>query len=83
MSPRTSGRFLVRDICASNFGSYIMFRVFAQAQLSAVPVIRLRSVNGESSMAEAIGVTATGNREYAVVVVRTMRNESRGLDKER
>lgn len=60
-----------------------MFSVFAHAQLSAVPVIRLRRVKGESSMADAIGVTATGNREYAVVVVRTMRKESRGLERER
>jgi len=60
-----------------------MFRVFAHAQLSAVPVIRLRSVKGESSIADAMGVTATGNKEYAVVVVKTIRKESRGLDKER
>lgn len=60
-----------------------MFRVFAQAQLSAVPAMRLKSVRGERFTADDIGETATGNNVYAVVVVRTTKNDSRGLERER
>ncbi len=60
-----------------------MFSAFAAAQDRAVPAVRLRRVNGERLSVADIGDAATGKREYAVVVVRTIRNVKRGLDRER
>ena len=81
--PRTSGLVRVLDIFASWAGSRSMLRAFAQALESAVPAHRLRRVSGERLMEAEIGLIGTGNSAYAVVVVRTVRAVSRGLDKER
>ena len=39
-SPRTKGRFRVRDICASYAGSIYMFSAFADAEAKVVPMVR-------------------------------------------
>lgn len=49
-----------------------------------VPKVRKRSVsalNDGVSVIEGDSIAGTGYREYADVVVRTMRNESRGFDR--
>ena len=73
----------MRDIFASCCGSKSMLRALAEAQESAVPVVRLRSVSGERFIVAEKGLMATGNKEYAVVVVSTMRKLRRGLERER
>lgn len=47
MRPRTRGRLRVRDIRASEAGSRYMFRVLAEAEQRAVPVVRKRRVRAE------------------------------------
>ena len=58
-----------------------MLKAFALALASAVPAERLSSVRGDKSRDEAIGDTATGNKEYEAVVVRTIRKVNRGLER--
>lgn len=63
-----------------------MLRVFAEAQHKAVPEVRKTSVNadreGETVVVE-IRRAGTGYKEYADAVVKTIRAESRGFDRER
>src|SRR5687767_14148740 len=86
MSLRTRGRFLVRLIFASNAGSMSMCRAFAEAEQSALPVVRKKRGRVER---EGGGVVAgarspgTGYREYVAVAVRTTRKLSRGFARER
>ena len=58
-----------------------MLYAFAEAEESVVPIVRFRRVIGERWREEAKGETATGNSEYAVVVVRTMRKLRRGFER--
>lgn len=48
-----------------------------------MPVVRLRRVRGERFMVAEKGLMATGNKEYAVVVVKTMRKLRRGFERDR
>lgn len=63
-----------------------MFKELADAAESAVPVVRKRSVSVErdgDAVVEGRRRAGTGYNEYAVVVVRTMRKESRGFERAR
>lgn len=87
---RTSGRFRVRVIKASYFGSKSILRVLAQAHDKNVPVVRKRKVKVEvervvcsSGAAEVDRISGMGYNEYAEVVVRRIRKESRGFVRER
>jgi hypothetical protein len=63
-----------------------MLKAFADAEHSAVPDVRKRSVRVErEGVAVAAGASScgTGYNEYAAVAVRTTRKESRGFDSER
>lgn len=63
-----------------------MLRAFAEAEQSAVPDVRKKSVRVESEgVAVAAGASSpeTGYKEYAAVAVRTTRKERRGFDSER
>lgn len=85
-SPRTSGRFFVRDICASYWGSNIIFSVLALQEERKVPVVRYKKVRVD---VERVGSGAIEgsmvNRDeigyipYAEVVVRTIRTDRRGF----
>lgn len=85
-SPRTSGRFFVRDICASYLGSNIMLSVLALHEERKVPMVRYRKVRVD---VERVGSGAMegsmvkrddiGYMPYAEVVVRTIRTERRGF----
>ena len=84
--PRTSGRFRVLLICASNLGSSNIFRAFAEAQHSDVPAVRKTRVNAESDGEAVVAGSrraGTGYKEYAVAVVSTIRKERRGFERER
>lgn len=83
---RTNGRFRVRLILASCSGSKSIFRELALAEAKAVPVVRKSNVkvdNDGDAVVDGRRRAGTGKSEYAVVVVRTMRNDNRGLDKDR
>jgi hypothetical protein len=59
-----------------------MFRVFADAMIENVPVVRNRRVRVLSegaSVTEVLSSAGTGYIEYDAVVVRTMRKARRGL----
>ena len=80
------GRFFVRLIFASCWGSSSMLKAFADAEQRAVPVVRNTSVTVErleDTVADERSAAGTGNSEYAVVVVRTIRKESLGFDNAR
>ena len=90
MRLRTKGLFLVLVINASYLGSKSMFSVFAQAHDKNVPVVRNRNVRVEvdsvvwsSGAAEVDKISGIGYSEYADVVVRRMRKESRGFVRDR
>ena len=90
MRLRTRGLFLVLVIKASYLGSKSMFSVFAHAQDKKVPVVRNRNVRVEvdrvvwsSGAAEFDSISGMGYSEYADVVVRRMRKESRGFVRDR
>jgi hypothetical protein len=71
---------------ASCWGSMSIFSEFAEAQHSAVPVVRNTSVRAErdgEAVAAGRRTEGTGYREYAAALVRTIRNESRGLERAR
>lgn len=71
---------------ASHFGSYNMFSALAEAQVSDVPNVRKRRVsalNDGVSVIDGESIAGTGYREYAEVVVKTMRKESRGFESAR
>jgi hypothetical protein len=83
---RTIGRFRVRVIRASYFGSKSIFRVFAAAHERKVPDVRNKSVSVDvdnvevkSGVALLDRISGIGYNEYADVVVRRIRKESRGL----
>lgn len=86
INPRTKGRFRVRLIIASYFGSNSIFKAFAEALQSAVPDVRKIKVIADNE-GEAVVVgkrsVGTGYSEYAVAVVRTIRKERRGFESER
>ena len=48
-----------------------------------MPAVRFKSVTGERLIDVDEGETATGNRVYALAVVRTMRKVRRGFESER
>ena len=61
----TNGLFLVLDIFASVDDSYSIFNAFALAMQSAVPVVRKKSVSGDSdgaTVAEEERIAGTGYR---------------------
>ena len=63
-----------------------MFRAFAEAQQSAVPDVRKTKVRAESDgdiVVEGSRRAGTGYREYADAVVRTIKAESRGFERDR
>jgi len=63
-----------------------MLNAFADAEHSAVPDVRKKSVRVESDgVAVAAGASncGTGYNEYAAVAVRTTRKERRGFESER
>lgn len=80
------GRLRVRLIFASCSGSKTILSAFADAEQSAVPVVRSASViadNDDVAVADGRRRSGTGYREYAAAVVSTMRNESRGFEREK
>ena len=89
INPRTRGRFLVRVMRASYFGSKSILNAFAEAQERNVPVVRNRNVNVEvdsvvfASTTDVLRMSGIGYSEYADVVVRRIRNDSRGFERER
>lgn len=71
---------------ASCWGSISIFSALADAEESAVPVVRKSSVSVDKdgeAVVEGSRSAGTGYREYAVVVVRTMRKDSRGFERAR
>lgn len=60
MRLRTKGRLRVRDIFASWAGSRSMFRVFADAEARAVPVVKNRRVKAERDGEEVAVVVRRG-----------------------
>jgi hypothetical protein len=63
-----------------------MLSAFAEAEHSAVPDVRKKSVRVErEGVAVAAGANSpgTGYNEYAAVAVRTTRKDRRGFDSER
>lgn len=85
-SPRTIGRFRVRLINASYFGSSIMFSVLALQHDKNVPVVRYMKVKvevervGSGVMAgSSVSRDEIGYIPYADVVVRRIRKERRGF----
>ncbi len=63
-----------------------MFNALADAQVREVPKVRKMSVRALSdgvSVIDGDNMAGTGYREYADVVVRTMRKESRGFESAR
>ena len=60
-----------------------MFRALADAQVRDVPNVRKRSVSALRdgvSVMDGDSIAGTGYKEYADVVVRTIRKESRGFE---
>lgn len=85
-SPRTRGRFRVRVINASYFGSSIMFSVLALQHDKNVPVVKYMKVKvevervGSGVMAgSSVSRDEIGYIPYADVVVRRMRKDRRGF----
>ena len=63
-----------------------MFRAFAEAQQRAVPEVRKMRVRADKegdAVLDGRSSVGTGYNEYAVAVVNTIRNERRGLERER
>lgn len=89
ISFRTNGLFRVRVILASCFGSKSMLRVLAHAHDKNVPVVKKRSVRveveKEDSTEDAVNerISGIGYKEYAEVVVSKIKNDSRGLVRDR
>jgi hypothetical protein len=91
MSLRTRGLLRVRVIRASYLGSKSMLRVLAEAEDRNVPVVRYASVSVEADrvvvvearLAVVVRMSGMGYREYAAVLVSTIRKERRGLERER
>ena len=80
------GRLRVRLIFASCSGSKIMLSAFADAEHSAVPVVRSAKVIADSEgevVVDGKRRAGTGYKEYAAAVVSTMRNERRGFARDR
>jgi hypothetical protein len=89
-SLRTRGLLRVRVMRASYLGSKSIFRVLAEAEERNVPVVRYASVSVEADkvvVVEArlavVRMSGMGYREYAAVLVSTIRKERRGLERER
>jgi hypothetical protein len=71
---------------ASYLGSMSMLKAFADAEHSAVPEVRNKSVRVERDGVAVAAVDSscgTGYSEYAAVAVSTTRKERRGFDSER
>lgn len=93
IKPRTKGRLRVLDMRASDLGSNSMLKALAEAQERKVPVVRKSRVKVEVErlvlVADSIAVavlcrrSGVGYSEYADVVVSTIKNDSRGLDKDK
>jgi hypothetical protein len=86
MRPRTRGLFLVRLILASKAGSNSMLRVFADAMVRKVPLVRkpnVRVLSDGAAVAVVLSRPGTGYMEYDAVVVNTIRKASRGLQRAR
>ncbi len=92
--PRTSGRLRVRDILASVAGSYSMLSALADAEHSAVPAVRNKSVSGpvndEDDDSDAVSAAVertpddgTGYNAYGTMAVRTTSTVNRGLARAR
>ena len=82
MRPRTNGLFFVRLIFASNAGSNSMLRVFADAIVKKVPLVRkpsVRVLRDGAAVTDVLSRPGTGYMEYEAVVVNTIRKASRGL----
>lgn len=80
------GRLRVRLILASCSGSKTMFSAFAEAEHNAVPVVRSTKVMADRDdevVADGRRRSGVGYREYAAAVVSTIRNERRGLERDR
>jgi hypothetical protein len=68
-----------------------MLRVLAEAEERNVPVVRYASVSVEADrvvvvevrLAVVVRMSGMGYREYAAVLVSTIRKERRGLERER
>lgn len=63
-----------------------MFKVLADAEVSAVPAVKKTSVSADNDGEAVISGSSsvgTGYSEYVVAVVRTIRKESRGFESER
>lgn len=63
-----------------------MFKALAEAEHNAVPPVRKTRVRAEregETVVEGSSTAGTGYREYAVAVVSTIRNVSRGFDRDR
>ena len=63
-----------------------MFKVFADAMVRNVPLVRyshVRALNEGAAVTLVLSRAGTGYIEYEAVVVRTMRNASRGFDNAR
>lgn len=63
-----------------------MFSALAEAQVRDVPKVRKRSVSADNegvSVMDGDSIAGTGYKEYADVVVRTIRKESRGFESAR
>ena len=63
-----------------------MFKAFADAQQSAVPEVRNMRVRADrdgDAVEDGRSSAGTGYREYAVAVVRTIKNDRRGFERER
>lgn len=84
--PLTNGRFLVLVILASVDGSYSIFRVFALAEHSAVPVVKKKSVNGLRlgvSVIVGISISGTGYSAYGAMADKVTRTVRRGFERDR
>ncbi len=63
-----------------------MFKAFAEAQQSAVPEVRKMRVKADregDAVDDGKRSAGTGYNEYAVAVVRTIKKERRGFERER
>jgi hypothetical protein len=89
-SLRTRGLLRVRVMRASYLGSKSMFRVLAEADERNVPVVRYASVRVdadkvvvEARLAVVVRMSGIGYKEYAAVLVRTIKKERRGFERDR
>lgn len=87
---RTRGLLRVRVMRASYLGSKSMLRVLAEAEVRNVPVVRYASVSVEADkvvvearLAVVVRMSGMGYKEYAAVLVSTIRKERRGFERER